>query len=96
MANITPLPKVNPPATIYKDIGPISLTPITANVFESLVTEWVDDTIVSNVDPNQFGALAGTSTTDLSFERRGSVVVSTPAYHADDRGSNPARTRRDY
>ena len=28
--------------------------------------------------------------------RRGSVVVSTPAYHAADRGSNPARTRRDY
>ena len=26
----------------------------------------------------------------------GSVVVSTPAYHAADRGSNPARTRRDY
>ena len=29
-------------------------------------------------------------------ERRGSVVVSTPAYHAADRGSNLARTRRDY
>ena len=29
-------------------------------------------------------------------ERRGSVVVSTPAYHAADWGSNPARTRRDY
>ena len=24
------------------------------------------------------------------------VVVSTPAYYAADRGSNPARTRRDY
>ena len=31
----------------------------------------------------------------VSSERRGSVVVSTPAYHAADRGSNPARTRRD-
>ena len=29
-------------------------------------------------------------------DRRGSVVVSTPAYHAADRGSNTARTRRDY
>ena len=27
---------------------------------------------------------------------RGSVVVSTPTYHAADRGSNPARIRRDY
>ena len=26
--------------------------------------EWVDNTIVSNVDPKQFGGLAGTSTTD--------------------------------
>ena len=32
----------------------------------------------------------------LSIERRGSVVVSMPAYHAADRGSNHARTRRDY
>ena len=31
-----------------------------------------------------------------TIERHGSVVVSTPAYHAADRGSNPARTRRDY
>ena len=30
----------------------------------------------------------------LDLERRGSVVVSTPAYHAADRGSNPARTGR--
>ena len=33
---------------------------------------------------------------NISLEKRGSVVVSTPAYHAADRGSNPARTRRDY
>ena len=30
----------------------------------------------------------------LALERRGSVVVSTPAYHAADRGSNPARVFR--
>ena len=30
------------------------------------------------------------------YSGRGSVVVSTPAYHAADRGSNPASTRRDY
>ena len=64
MANIIPLPKINPLASIYKDIRPISLTPIAANVFESIVMEWVDDTIVSNVERKQFGGLAGTSTTD--------------------------------
>ena len=30
--------------------------------------EWVDDTIVSNVDPKQFGRLSGTSTTDALVE----------------------------
>ena len=30
--------------------------------------EWVDDTIVSNVDPKQFDGLAGTSTTDALVE----------------------------
>ena len=68
MANIIPLPKSNPPASIHKDIRPISLTPIAAKVFESIVMDWVDDTIVSNVDPKQFGGLAGTSTTDALVE----------------------------
>ena len=30
--------------------------------------EWVDDTIVSNVDTKQFGGLAGTSTNDVLVE----------------------------
>ena len=68
MANIIPLPKVNPPASIYKGIRPISLTPIAAKVLESVVVEWVDDTIVTNVDPKQFGGVAGTSTTDALVE----------------------------
>ena len=68
MANIIPLPKINPPASIYKDIRLISLTPIAAQVFESIVMEWVDDTIMSNVDPKQVGGLAGTSTTDALVE----------------------------
>ena len=67
MANIIPLPKSNPPASIHKDIRPISLTPIAATVFESIVMEWVDN-IVSNVDPKQFGGLAGTPTTDALVE----------------------------
>ena len=68
MDNIIPLPKSNPPGSIHKDIRPISLTPIASKVFESIVMECVYDTIVSNVDPKQFGGLAGTSTTDALFE----------------------------
>ena len=47
MANIIPLSKSNPPASIHKDIRPISLTPIAAKVFESIVMECADDTIFS-------------------------------------------------
>ena len=65
MANIIPLAKIDPPALIYKDIRSISLTPIAAHVFESIVMEWLDDT---NVDPKQIGGLAGTSTTDALVE----------------------------
>ena len=65
---IIPLPKIDPPVSIDKDIRPISLKPIAAKVVESIVMEWVDDTIVSNVDPKQFGGLPGTSTTDALVE----------------------------
>ena len=87
MANIIPLPKINPPASIYKDIRPISLTPIAAKVFESIVMEWVDDTIMSNVDPKQFGGLAGTSTTDALVE------MTHKWYEATDKPNRPTYVR---
>ena len=68
MANVIPLPKVHPPVSIWKDIRPISLTPIASKVFECIVMQWVDDAIVSHVDPKQFGGLSGTSTTDALVE----------------------------
>ena len=81
MANIIPLPKSNTPASIHKDIRPISLTPIAAKVFESIVMECVDDTIVSNVDPKQFGGLAGTSTTDALVEMTHAWYETTDTRH---------------
>ena len=42
-ANVIPLPKRNPPVSIEKDIRPISLTPIAAKLFESIVMKWVDE-----------------------------------------------------
>ena len=68
MANVIPLPKVNPPASIHKDIRPISLTAIAAKVFETIMMQWVDDIICINVDNKQFGGLSGTSTTDALVE----------------------------
>ena len=42
-ANVIPLPKRNPPVSIEKDIRPISLTPIAAKVFQSIVMKWIDE-----------------------------------------------------
>ena len=65
MANVIPLPKTSPPVSIEKDIRPISLTPIAAKVFESIIMKWVDETIEGEIDAKQFGGISGTSTTDV-------------------------------
>ncbi|KAK2189426.1 hypothetical protein NP493_107g07014 [Ridgeia piscesae] len=68
MANVIPLPKTSPPVSIEKDIRPISLTPIAAKVFESIIMKWVDETIEAEIDAKQFGGISGTSTTDVLVE----------------------------
>ena len=54
--------------SIEKDIRPISLTPIAAKVFESIIMKWVDETIEGEIDAKQFGGISGTSTTDVLVE----------------------------
>ena len=61
-AEVIPIPKVNPPRSIETDLRPISLLPTLAKVFESIVGRWFLDTILPTIDPNQFGALRGRST----------------------------------
>ena len=60
-ANVIPLPKRNPPVSIDKDIRPISLTPIAAKVFESIVMKWIDAKMDGKIDNKQFGGTSGTS-----------------------------------
>ena len=55
--------KKHPPVTIEIDIRPISLTPIIAKVFESLVLKWVDVYVKPQIDDKQYGGMAGTCTT---------------------------------
>ena len=68
MANVIPLPKTKPMISVEKDIRPISLTPIVATVFESIVLGWVDDIVSDRIDDNQFGGVGGTSITDALVE----------------------------
>ena len=67
-ANIIPLPKTKRLISVTTDIRPISLTPIAAKVFESIIIKHVDDTVCDAIDSKQFGGIAGTSTTDALVE----------------------------
>ncbi len=67
-ANIIPLPKTKPLMSVKTDIRPISLTPIAAKVFESIIRKYVDDRVCDTIDSKQFGGIAGTSTTDALVE----------------------------
>ena len=68
MANVIPLPKTKPIISVETDIRPISLTPIVAKVFESIVLGWAGDIVGERIDDNQFGGVGGTSTTDALVE----------------------------
>ena len=50
MANVITLPKTSPPCRLKKDTRPISLTPLAAKVFESIIIKWVDETIEGEID----------------------------------------------
>jgi len=63
-ATVIPLSRKHPTVTIEHDIRPISLTPIIAKVFESLVLKWVDVYVKPQIDDKQYGGMAGTCTTD--------------------------------
>jgi hypothetical protein len=61
-ANVIPIPKSHPPKTIHSDLRPISLTSTLCKILESFVGRWILDRIEGQLDPNQFGALRGRST----------------------------------
>ena len=69
-ANIIPLPKTKPLMSVKTDIRPISITPIAAKVFESIIMKYVDDIVCDAMDSKQFGGIAGTSTTDDLVEMK--------------------------
>ena len=63
-SDVIPLSKQRPPRSVETDLRPISLNPIAAKTFESLVMKRIENSLVSKVDDNQSGAIAGISTTN--------------------------------
>ena len=64
LANITPLVKAKPVTDVSKHLRPISLTPALSKVAEDfIVVTYIRPAILSIIDPDQFGAVPGSSTT---------------------------------
>jgi hypothetical protein len=61
-AEVVPIPKVSPPKDLQNDLRPISLLPTAGKILESFVRKWILQHVTSQLDPHQFGCLAGRST----------------------------------
>ena len=62
-AEVIPVPKIHPPASIQDDLRPISLLPTLAKVLEGIVRDWLMPSLEPLLDDNQFGCRPGRSTT---------------------------------
>jgi len=60
---VIPVPKAHPPRLIESDLRPISLTPTLSKLLESFVGAWILEKIQGKLDPHQYGAINGRSTT---------------------------------
>ena len=64
MADVTPLPKTKPVKELKKDLRPISLTACLSKVAEEcVVVDYVKPAALRVLDPNQYGAVPNSSTT---------------------------------
>ncbi len=67
-ADVIPLPKHRPPASLESDLRPIFLTTIPVKVLESILVKRINKGLEGKVDERQFGSIAGCSTTDALVE----------------------------
>jgi hypothetical protein len=63
MANVTPIVKRRPALSVENDIRPISLTSTLSKLLESFVGQHILRCLMNKLDPKQFGAVKGRSTT---------------------------------
>ena len=63
-ANIIPIPKAKPVREVNKDLRPISLTPILSKIADDFVVNlFVKPAVLKKIDPNQYGTVPRSSTT---------------------------------
>ena len=69
LANVSPLPKKKPVNDLKKDLRPISLTSCLSKVAEDcIVADYVKPAVLKVLDPNQYGAIPKSSTTQALID----------------------------
>ena len=88
-AEITPIPKVNPPKAL-SDLRPISKTPIGGKMIESVIMKELEKDLIGKLDADQFGNTKGTSTTHYLLN------LTNEAYISTDKGNATTAVTIDY
>ena len=85
-ANIMAMPKEKPVRNVNKDLRPISLTPIVSKIAEDyVVNSFVKPAVLKKLDPNQYGTVPRSSTTQALISLLHFVNASTDGNGATTR-----------
>ena len=88
-AEITPIPKVNPPKTL-SDLRPISKTPIGGKIIEKVIIAELESDVKNKLDLDQYGNTKGSSTTHYL------IKLTEQAYKSTDKGKATTAITIDY
>ena len=85
-ANIIPIPKAKPVRNVNKDLRPNSLTPIVSKIAEDyVVNSFVKPAVLKKLDPNQYGIVPRSSTTQALISMLHFLSASTDGNGATNR-----------
>ena len=88
-AEITPIPKVNPPMSL-SDLRPISKTPIGGKMIETVLMKELNKDLTGKLDTDQYGNIKGRSTTHYL------VSLTNEGYASTNRGDATTAVTIDY
>ena len=75
-AEITPIPKVNPPMAL-SDLRPISKTPVGGKMIETVIMSELEKDLTGKLDSDQYGNVKGSSTTHYLISLTNEAYMST-------------------
>ena len=85
-ANVIPVPKQRPIKDVNKHLRPISLTPIISKIAEEHIVEtYIKPAVLDILDPQQFGAIPKSSSTQALISLLHKMYVSTDGNGAANR-----------